>query len=91
MSNSKDEETQRIFTSINVENALYSGYLEADSIKRGSVVFEVPKRDKKLRLNYYNIKHDKNGLEYIDKSQRIFSVSIKIPSDGLTINNNNKK
>ncbi len=88
MSNSKEEETQRVFTSINVENALYSGKLDVGNTKRGSIVFEEPLKDKKLRLNFYNLKIDKNGVEYIDKSKRIFSVSIKIPDEQLTKKNN---
>lgn len=78
MSNSTQEEEKRIFTSINVGNALYSGKLVVGGIKTGSMVFEQPKDDNKLKLNYYELKTEK-GEEDIDKEKKVFSVSIKIP------------
>lgn len=77
MSNSKEEEKKRIFTSINVDTALYSGELVVGGIKIGSMVFEQPINDKKLKLNYYELKKDKDGNEVIDEAKRIFSISIK--------------
>lgn len=81
MSNSTDDEEKRIFTSINVDTALYSGELVIGGIKRGSMVFEQPKNDKKLKLNFYELKEDKEGNEDIDKDKKIFSVSIKVPEE----------
>ena len=78
MSNSTQEEEKRIFTSINVGTALYSGKLVIGGIKTGSMVFEQPKDDDKLKLNYYELKTEK-GEEDIDKEKKVFSVSIKIP------------
>lgn len=81
MSNSLEEENKRIFTSINVDTALYSGELVIGGIKRGSIVFEQPKNDKKLKLNFYDLKEMEDGKKDIDKDKKIFSVSIKIPEE----------
>lgn len=90
MSNSSGAEEKRIFTSINVDTALYSGDLVIGGIKTGSMVFEQPIKDPKLRMNFYELKKDQNGEEVIDKDKRIFSVSIKVPEK--TDNNDlNKK
>ena len=80
MSNSKGEEKKRIFTSINMETALYSGELVIGGVKNGSIVFEQPIKAKKLRINYYELKHDKEGNEVIDTKKKVFSVSIKVPT-----------
>ena len=79
MSNSKGEEKKRIFTSINVNDALYSGELVIGGIKTGSMVFEQPKNDKKLKMNFYELKKDEKGNDVIDESKRVFSVSVKAP------------
>ena len=79
MSNSSGAEEKRIFTSINVDTALYSGDLVIGGIKTGSMLFEQPIKDPKLRMNFYELKKDQNGEEVIDKDKRIFSVSIKVP------------
>lgn len=81
MSNSKGEEKKRIFTSINVEDALYSGELVIGGIKKGSMVFEQPINDPKLKMNFYELKKDESGNEEIDTSKRAFSVSIKVPEE----------
>ena len=88
MSNSKGEEKKRIFTSINVNNALYSGELVIGGIKTGSMVFEQPINDSKLILNFYDLKKDDNGNDIIDDAKREFSVSVKVPS-GDDKNSNN--
>ena len=80
MSNSNGEEKTRIFTSINVKDALYSGNLVIGGIKTGSMVFEQPKDDPKLRINFYELKKGDNGEDVIDYSKKVFSVSIKVPS-----------
>ena len=79
MSNSKGEEKKRIFTSINVDTALYSGELVVGGIKTGSMVFEQPVNDQKLKMNYYELKKDKDGNEVMDQSKRVFSISVKSP------------
>ena len=81
MSNSLGEEKQRIFSSINVDTALYSGNLVVGGIKTGSIVFEQPINDSKLVLNYYDLKQDEKDKdkEVIDKANRAFSISIKLP------------
>ncbi len=81
MSNSKGEEKKRFFSSINVDDALYSGQLVIGGIKTGSMVFEQPINDSKLRMNYYELKVDENGNEVLDQAKRVFSVSIKVPDN----------
>ncbi|MGM9879505.1 MAG: DUF4352 domain-containing protein [Bacilli bacterium] len=81
MSNSNGDEEKRIFTSVNVDTALYSGDLVIGGIKTGSMVFEQPIGDPKLRMNFYELKKDKNGEEVIDTNKKIFSVSIKVPEE----------
>ena len=91
MSNSKNEENKRIFTSINVDTALYSGELVIGGIKTGSMVFEQPINDQKLKMNFYELKEDENGNEEIDESKRIFSISVKVPKEDKEKNNDNEK
>ena len=73
MSNSKDEEKSRIFTPINVETALYSGTLVVASEKDGSLVFEQPKNDEDLVLNFYS---DQQLLE-IEKEKALIEKENK--------------
>ena len=80
MSNSKGEEKKRIFSSINVDTALYSGELVIGGIKTGSMVFEQPINDPKLKMNFYELKKDDDGNEVIDEAKRVFSISVKVPS-----------
>lgn len=79
MSNSKNEEKNRIFTSINVDTALYSGELVVGGVKTGSMVFEQPINDPKLKMNFYELKKDEEGYDIIDTSKRAFSISVKYP------------
>lgn len=79
MSNSVNEEKDVMFTSINTNDALYSGELVIGGIKIGSMMFEQPIKDSKLRLNFYDLMKDDNGEDTIDYSKKRFSVSIKIP------------
>ena len=81
MTNSKKEEKKRIFTSINVDNALYSGDLVIGGLKTGSIVFEQPKNDSKLVLNYYELKKDDYGNDIADQGKRIFSINIDVPKE----------
>lgn len=87
MSNSVNEEKDVMFTSINANDALYSGELVIGGIKIGSMMFEQPIKDSKLRLNFYDLMKDDNGEDTIDYSKKRFSVSIKIPEK--TSQNNN--
>lgn len=87
MSNSVNEEKDVMFTSINANDALYSGELVIGGIKIGSMMFEQPIKDSKLRLNFYDLMKDDNGEDTIDYSKKKFSVSIKIPEK--TSQNNN--
>ena len=87
MSNSINEEKEVMFTSINANDALYSGELVIGGIKIGSMMFEQPIKDSKLRLNFYDLMKDDNGEDTIDYSKKRFSVSIKIPEK--TSQNNN--
>lgn len=81
MSNSQGGEESRIFTSINVDDALYSGELVIGGVKIGSMVFEQPKDDPKLRMNFYELTKDENGDDVINSSKKVFSVSIKVPDE----------
>ena len=87
MSNSKGEEKKRIFSSINVDTALYSGELVIGGIKTGSMVFEQPINDPKLKMNFYELKKDEDGNEVIDEAKRIFSISVKVPNKKNKENN----
>ena len=91
MSNSKGEEKKRIFSSINVDTALYSGELVVGGIKTGSMVFEQPINDHKLKMNFYELKKDDDGNEVIDEAKRIFSISVKVPNQKLKKVKENKK
>lgn len=82
MSNSKSkEDAKRIFSSINVDDALYSGKLVVGGIKKGSMVFEQPINSEDIKLNFYEIKKDDNGSKVIDSNKKIFSVNIKVPEN----------
>ena len=91
MSNSKGEEKKRIFSSINVDTALYSGELVVGGIKTGSMVFEQPINDPKLKMNFYELKKDDDGNEVIDEAKRIFSISVKVPNQKVKKVKENKK
>ena len=54
MLNSKGEEAKRIISPVNAGEDLYSGNLVVGGKKDGSLVFEVPKDDEELFLQYYN-------------------------------------
>lgn len=80
MSNSSKIESKSIITSINGGTALYTGKLE-HGVKTGSMVFEQPLKDDKLRLNFYELANGKDGTLEIDKKKKVFSVSIKVSDD----------
>lgn len=76
MSNSKNEESSRIFTPVNASTALYSGTLVIGSTKSGSLVFEQPKDDEKLELRFYEFENKMvEGKE--EKTEKlIFTINI---------------
>ncbi len=83
MSNSKDKETGRIFTPVNATTALYNGTLFVGSTKKGSLVFEQPKDDEALVLNFYdfieNKTTDEEGNEVTKEVKSfVFSIDIKL-------------
>ena len=55
MLNSDGEESARIFTPVNANTALYSGNLVVGGSKYGTLVFEEPKDDNNLYLQFYII------------------------------------
>ena len=70
-----------IFSSINVDDALYSGRLAKGVTKRGSVIFEESKKAEQMRLSFYDVEIDQNKEESIDYNKKVFSVNIEMPKD----------
>ena len=81
------EDAKRIFSSINVDNALYSGKLVVGGVKKGSMVFEQPIDAKDVTLNYYELKKDDEGMSIIDEDKKIFSIKLEIPKDDNSTSN----
>ena len=85
LENKDKKETQRLFTALDVDTALYSGKLVIGATKTGTIVFEQPKKYDTFKLNYYELKEkpkkeqDKKGeSKKEDKQQPIFSINVKI-------------
>lgn len=53
MENSNGQEEATIFTTIDSDTALSSGDLNAGGVKEGTIAFEEPAGDSRLKLNYY--------------------------------------
>ncbi len=53
MENSNGQEEATIFTTIDSDTALSSGDLNAGGVKEGTIAFEEPTGDSRLKLNYY--------------------------------------
>lgn len=85
MSNSTNDDVKSIFSSINTGTALYTGKLK-HGVKTGTMVFEQPIKDKKLRISFYELKENKDGISEIDKEKKIFTVSIKIDEEDKKAN-----
>ena len=59
LENKDKEETQRIFTALDVNTALYSGKLVIGATKVGTLVFEQSKKYDSFKLNFYELKEEK--------------------------------
>ncbi len=59
LENKDQEETQRIFTALDVNTALYSGKLVIGATKVGTLVFEQSKKYDSFKLNFYELKEEK--------------------------------
>lgn len=95
MTNSLDEEKSRIFAPVNATTALYTGNLVIGGTKTGSMVFEQPQGDDKLRLNFYEIEEPKEETkeenndkelseEKEEKQKPIFTIIIPQVSEKPT-------
>lgn len=71
MLNSKNEETNRIISPVNAGEDLYSGSLVVGGKKEASIVFEVPKDDKELFLQYYNGEELENYEKLLDEQEKL--------------------
>ena len=80
MSNSVSDDDKWIFTSVNAGTALYTGELIIGGVKSGSIVFEQPKDDDKLRLNFYDLMYEENS-QLVEEKEKAFSVSIHLPTE----------
>ncbi len=58
LENKDKEETQRIFTALDVDKALYSGKLVIGATKTGTLVFEQSKKYDSFKLNFYELKEE---------------------------------
>ena len=76
---SNNGEAKKIFSSINVDDALYSGQLKPGATKRGSIIFEEKSDAKKIKLSFYELEINQNKEEVINKDKKIFSVNIEMP------------
>ena len=63
LENEDKEETQRIFTALDVNTALYSGKLVIGATKVGTLVFEQSKKYDSFKLNFYELKEEKKEDE----------------------------
>ena len=81
LSDNKNRHAKMIFSSINVDDALYSGRLAKGVTKRGSVIFEESKKAEQMRLSFYDVEIDQNKEETIDYNKKVFSVNIEMPKD----------
>ena len=83
MNNSSGNSVARIFTPSNADTALYSGYLVVGAKKSGTLVFEQPKDDNNLYLEFYRLisskDDDGNFHEDIDEDTGIiFKVDLDL-------------
>ena len=79
LSDKKSKNDRIVFSSINVEDALYSGRLNAGGTKRGSIIYEVSKKAEDLRLSFYEVEINQDKEESIDYNKKLFSVNIELP------------
>lgn len=81
LENKDKEQTQRIFTALDVDTALYSGKLVIGATKVGTLVFEQPKKYDSFKLNFYELKEEKKEDKKENEEEQekpIFSINIKI-------------
>lgn len=69
MLNEKGEEVNRIISPVNAGEDLYSGNLVVGGKKDGSLVFEVPAKDKELYLQYYDQEELDTYLELLKEEE----------------------
>ena len=79
MTDKDDNKARKIFSSINVDDALYSGKLAPGKTKRGSIIFEEALNAEKLRLSFYELEVNQDKEEVIDTDKKAFTVSIDMP------------
>ena len=90
LENQDKKESQRLFTALDVDTALYSGKLVIGATKTGTIVFEQPKKYDTFKLNYYELKEEPKKEQSLktdkkDESQKeekkqqpIFSINVKL-------------
>lgn len=89
LENQDKKESQRLFTALDVDTALYSGKLVIGATKTGTIVFEQPKKYDTFKLNYYELKEEpkkeqslktdkKDESKKENKQQPIFSINVKL-------------
>jgi len=61
MENSKGQLDNETFSTINSDSALNSGELKPGGTKKGTLIFEESKKDKKLKLHYYGSMFDEES------------------------------
>lgn len=85
MLNSKGEESSRVFTPVNADSALYSGYLVVGGSKTGTLVFEQPKDDSNLYLQFYQLvpKETADGVRDVvdEETGVIFKIKLNDVSE----------
>lgn len=84
LENEDKEETQRIFTALDVNTALYSGKLVIGATKVGTLVFEQSKKYDSFKLNFYELKEEKKE----EKETKETKENIK--EDKKTVNEDEK-
>lgn len=66
MENSKGQLDGETFSTVNSDSALNSGDLKSGGTKKGTLVFEEPKKDKKLKLHYYgSMLNDESQFHFV--------------------------
>ncbi len=90
LENQDKKESQRLFTALDVDTALYSGKLVIGATKTGTIVFEQPKKYDTFKLNYYELKEEPKKEQSLktdkkdesqkeeNKQQPIFSINVKL-------------
>ena len=77
LENEDKEETQRIFTALDVNTALYSGKLVIGATKVGTLVFEQSKKYDSFKLNFYELKEEKKEEKEIKENIKEDKKTVK--------------